>query len=393
MRRIPLQAEWLLLWLLPVAWMGFCFDAFRHWEPSKAYVNAIAYLFLGVIWLAVGSKLKTALRAGHARIWGRAAVYCVSAGLTGLVFFILFPNSWAFWFVFFPGIWVVSGITRDKAKEQGSPLAPEGRTDEAPPGEKGRALPTALLLIAGLISVLGYAAFSMSGPRGELGRLKVRATLGFEDAQLGLAWRYREGRGLPQDFSKAGLWFEKAAKSGSARAQYDLGLLHYYGLGDLRVSEADFGGPGTAGENQARRWFELAARQDYAPAITLLGLMAAQDEHDTKKAIELWERAVSLQDPWAKYLLGAAYLNLRASAPDTDVMAGSIATVSVHYAARQAESEKHLILALYWLEQARRDGVEPIGGLLQHVWATVPSESVEHVSTEVFRGLEEGIAP
>jgi len=223
----------------------------------------------------------------------------------------------------------------------------------------------ALLRLATVVPILaiGLASFYLGGMSDAAWGQRLRAYLGSADARLALGWRYREGRGVSLDFSKAANWFEKAANSGSAKAQYDLGILYYYGLGVTEQSDI------------AGNWFERAARQDYAPAVSMLGLIAANNQHDTRKAIELWQRAVSLKDDWAEYLLGLAYLNLSSSITDNQA------------------SEINRTRALFWLEKGRRDGVEPIGGLLQQVWMMVPDESVERVKEEVFRGLETGIAP
>lgn len=214
-----------------------------------------------------------------------------------------------------------------------------------------------------LIVGVGVASFYMTGMSDAVGGQRLRAFFGSVDARNALAWRYREGRGVPLDFSEAAILFEKAGNSGSAKAQYDLGILYYYGLGVAEKSD-------TAGN-----WFERAAQQDYPPAVSMLGLIAANDQHDTRKAMELWQRAVLLKDVWAEYLLGLAYLNLSSTTEDNQTI------------------ERNRTRALFWLEKGRRDGVEPIGGLLQQVWMMVPDESVERVKGEVYHALEKGIAP
>ena len=106
------QGELLAFQVLPAAWMGFCLEVFRHREPSAEYANSAAFLFLGLIWLFNRKQWKQALLAGRARTWGMAAAFCVTGLLTGLVFFVLFPIGWAFWFVFFPGLAVLIGTTQ-----------------------------------------------------------------------------------------------------------------------------------------------------------------------------------------------------------------------------------------------------------------------------------------
>jgi hypothetical protein len=171
-----------------------------------------------------------------------------------------------------------------------------------------------------------------------------------------MAWRYRTGRGVPQDFAQAAGWFERAANKGLAPAQYDLAVLHFYGLGV------------PADPAKARPLLEAAVQQNYVPAMTLLGMCQEAEEPGSAAAITLWEQAAAAGDPWAESLLGSARLAQR----------------------DQGNGKENLILGLYWLESARRHGVETVGGLLQHVWATVAAEDLETVTGEVFGRLENG---
>lgn len=52
--------------------------------------------------------------------------------------------------------------------------------------------------------------------------------------QYGLATLYKNGLGLPQDYTKAAQWYYKAALQGDAKAQYHLGTLYYAGAGVSR---------------------------------------------------------------------------------------------------------------------------------------------------------------
>src|SRR5215203_2513642 len=89
--------------------------AFRHLEPNEEYKNSTAYLFLAVIWLLSVKKLKTSLLVRRAKIWGGAAVVCVTASLTGLMVFVVYPLGWAFWFVFFPSLLVLALTLPDRS--------------------------------------------------------------------------------------------------------------------------------------------------------------------------------------------------------------------------------------------------------------------------------------
>ena len=55
--------------------------------------------------------------------------------------------------------------------------------------------------------------------------------------------------GVPQDYKKAVKWFTLAAEQGDAVAQYNLGIMHSFGLGVV----PNFG--------LAVKWYVLAAEQ------------------------------------------------------------------------------------------------------------------------------------
>ena len=70
---------------------------------------------------------------------------------------------------------------------------------------------------------------------------------------------YRDGRGVPQDFTQAMAWYRKAADQGSAVAQYNLGVMYRDGRGVPQ------------GYVEAHKWHDLAAsritgdtREEYA---------------------------------------------------------------------------------------------------------------------------------
>ena len=62
---------------------------------------------------------------------------------------------------------------------------------------------------------------------------------------------YDQGHGVPQDYTKAREWWEKAAARGNAKAQFNLGVI--YGLGQgVQVDEA-----------KAREWFSKACENGH----------------------------------------------------------------------------------------------------------------------------------
>ncbi len=243
------------------------------------------------------------------------------------------------------------------APAPGEPPRLETPVPAGKPSKWPRRMLTAALGLLALV-VLGGAGFFFASPGADWAtrRSWLRATLGSPAECQALAWRYRVGRGVSQDFAKAARWFERAADKGVASAQYDLAVLYFYGLGV------------PADPAKARPLLEAAVQQNYAPAMTLLGLWYATEEPANPMASTLWEQAAAAGDPWAESLLGSACLAKRA----------------------EGDGQENLIRGLYWLETARRHGVETVGGLLQHVWATVPAEDLEAVTGQVFGRLENG---
>jgi TPR repeat protein len=347
--RIPVyKSELLLLQLLPAIWMLLCFDGFRSLEPKENH-NSGAYLLLAGTWFFNRKDLSASLLAGRVGTWSAAALFCGTGFLAGMLLLVWFPFGWAGLPIFFLGfIAMVFVIATPEPKKAPAAEAPA----PAPTPRRTALWPVVVALVA--VAGLGAAYVLFSG---RLTGDSLRAFLGSSEAQFRMGWRYREGEGVAQDFSIAAAYFEKAAASGSARAQYDLGILQYYGLG---VPEA-------TGRDRSRR-LEQAAAQNYAPAVTMLGLIARRDEHDPGKAMELWRRGASLRDPFAEYLLGTAYLGL-------------------------APSEGNLTRALYWFEKARRSSINPVGNLLPQIWSTVPEESLDRVTAAVFQNLEKGTEP
>ena len=70
---------------------------------------------------------------------------------------------------------------------------------------------------------------------------------GHPKAQYQLGVMYYYGEGVPQDYNKAAEWYERAAEGGDADAQFNLGLMYAHGIG----VEQDY--------LSAHVWFNLAA--------------------------------------------------------------------------------------------------------------------------------------
>ena len=127
-------------------------------------------------------------------------------------------------------------------------------------------------LIAALVMLLGYAGpvvvlttpvlFATSASAEDWGDalqdgndkkafrlLKPLAEQGRASDQFFLAWMYRDGKGVPENYAKAVYWYRKAAEQGYANAQYDLGKMYLEGKG---VAKDDV---------RAYVWWSIAAAQ------------------------------------------------------------------------------------------------------------------------------------
>ncbi len=88
------------------------------------------------------------------------------------------------------------------------------------------------------------------------------AEQGNADAQFNLGVMYYFGRGVRQDYKEAVRWYRLAAAQGHATAQYKLGSMYHYGQDVPR----DF--------VQAHMWSSLAAAQGHELARKARGLLA-----------------------------------------------------------------------------------------------------------------------
>lgn len=99
-----------------------------------------------------------------------------------------------------------------------------------------------------------------------LNELRPLAEKGDAIAQYNLAIMYTKGQGLPQDYTEAAKWYQKAADQGNSDAQFLLGYLYYEGQ---RVPQ-DY--------TEAIKWFHKAAYHGDAIAQVLLGDIYADDQ-------------------------------------------------------------------------------------------------------------------
>jgi TPR repeat protein len=85
-----------------------------------------------------------------------------------------------------------------------------------------QAAPTLRQGVAAIARQDYVAAVAILGPLAQRGDPAAQAYLGY---------LYAEGRGVPQNYTQAAIWYRRAADQGHSGAQYELGLLYDKGLG------------------------------------------------------------------------------------------------------------------------------------------------------------------
>lgn len=133
------------------------------------------------------------------------------------------------------------------------------------------------------------------------------AEQGDATAQFCLAFSYASGEGVPQDLGKAVEWYRKAAEQGDAFAQYALGWSYANGLGVSQDYVA------------AVEWYRKAAEQGLAEAQTEMGWHFAEGAglpQDYAKAVEWTRKAAAQGSVSAQYNLGLAYAGGQGVAQD-----------------------------------------------------------------------------
>jgi uncharacterized protein len=122
------------------------------------------------------------------------------------------------------------------------------------------------------------------------------ASRGDAVAQFTLGYMYRNGRGIPQSYPDALIWYRRAAEQGNMYAQHNLGLMYANAQGVLRD------------DSQAVIWFRLAAAQEYASAQYNLALTLHRGHKaDYAEAAKWYRRAAENGDAWAQLNLGYLY--------------------------------------------------------------------------------------
>jgi TPR repeat protein len=141
----------------------------------------------------------------------------------------------------------------------------------------------------------------------DLQQLMRLGAQGNASAQNQLGQLYANGRGVPQDYTAARRWFEKAAAQGHGWAQNQLGQLSADGLGVPQ----DY--------KKARQWWEQAAAHGVAQAQYNLGQLHANGRggpQDYATARGWYEKAAVQGNAWAQAQLGQLYANGRGMPQD-----------------------------------------------------------------------------
>lgn len=92
------------------------------------------------------------------------------------------------------------------------------------------------------------------------------ANSGIANAQYNMGTLYFNGEGLPKDYAKAIQWFKMAAQRDNAYAEFQLGLMHFTGQGVPKDPQREV------------YWYKKAANQGLAPAAYNLGVIYANGE-------------------------------------------------------------------------------------------------------------------
>ena len=161
-----------------------------------------------------------------------------------------------------------------------------------------------MTLSAGLLLASVSAAAPAETPA--IPELIARARNGDTDAQLSLAVRYRDGKGVARDNAEAMRWGHMAADKGDATAMDFVGFMYFRGVGVTHNVDIAVG------------YFKAAAGKSAAAAWNLgQCYFAAQGvEQDIPKALEAWKKAAAMGHGRAAAVAAMTYLAGDGLAPD-----------------------------------------------------------------------------
>ena len=188
---------------------------------------------------------------------------------------------------------------------------------------------TIALLAALLLAPL--AALSAANlSTAKLAELQNRAAGGDVEAQLNLAYRYRDGKGVAKDDAAAMNWAHRAADAGNADAMDFIGFAYLRGAvvkcnpaiafgyfkaaadesaqAAFNLGQCYFGAQGTEQDcPRALEWWKKAAKRGHgrAAACAAMAYLSGEGvERDAAQARRLAQRAAELNDPSGLVVLG-----------------------------------------------------------------------------------------
>ena len=149
-----------------------------------------------------------------------------------------------------------------------------------------------------ILSLVGLVSQGTTNAQTPLAETRQSAEQGDVAAQYNLGLSYDYGLGVPQDDTRAVLWYRIAADRGHAAARYNLGVMYRNGEGVPQ----DF--------TEAVAWFRKAADQGHGAARYNLGAMYVNGEgvpEDDTQAVAWFREAADEGDVAAQYNLGVMY--------------------------------------------------------------------------------------
>ncbi len=156
--------------------------------------------------------------------------------------------------------------------------------------------PAAVISIA--LLVLSVVATGSAQDNSINPSMLAKARAGDAYAQWYLGFHYMQGKGVPQDYAQAAVWYRRSADQGNANAQSLLGRLYHQGQG---VPQDDA---------QAAIWWRKAAEQGQMFAQGSLGRAYERGRgvpQDYAQAAEWYRKAANQGDPIAQSYLGLLY--------------------------------------------------------------------------------------
>lgn len=144
--------------------------------------------------------------------------------------------------------------------------------------------------------------------------LHDQALQGNVSAMYFLGMKYDEGWDVPQDDTKAAVWYEKAASNGDINAQFEVGIIYSEGTG---VSQDDtkadywyekFAESYEKAAKEKREGLHSAAFESYFLDLGARYASGLGVEQDFEKAKKWYGRAAEKGNAEAQFNLGALYL-------------------------------------------------------------------------------------